>query len=97
MDGINQWKSMRDGGDEIRKEFIYNIYDLEYQRAAIRLIFFMDSFRDVFNLIIMLFYVRINRKYHKEGILLNMSPNNASATHAHTKYIFFIKKFFKEN
>lgn len=43
MDGINQWDSMRDGGDEIRKEFIYNIYDLEYQRAAIRLKFFIDS------------------------------------------------------
>lgn len=88
MDGINQWKSMRDGGDEIRKEFIYNIYDLEYQRAAIRLLFFMDNFHAVFNLIIMLLCVRINRKYHKRSILLNMSLNNPSVTHAHTKFIF---------
>lgn len=55
MDGINQWDSMRDGGDEIRKEFIYNIYDLEYQRAAIRLKFFIDSPCAVFNLILVFF------------------------------------------
>lgn len=36
MDGINQWNSISEGGMEIRKEFIYNIYDLEYQRGAIR-------------------------------------------------------------
>lgn len=57
MDGINQWDSMRDGGDEIRKEFIYNIYDLEYQRAAIRLKFFIDSPHAVFNLILVFFCI----------------------------------------
>ncbi|KFM77853.1 Arylsulfatase I, partial [Stegodyphus mimosarum] len=37
MDGMNQWNSISTGGPEVRNEFIYNIYDLEYKRAAIRM------------------------------------------------------------
>ncbi|GFS68664.1 arylsulfatase B [Nephila pilipes] len=36
MDGMNQWDMINLDGPEVRKEFVYNIYDLEYKRAAIR-------------------------------------------------------------
>ncbi|GFY59696.1 arylsulfatase B [Trichonephila inaurata madagascariensis] len=36
MDGMNQWDMINFDGPEVRKEFVYNIYDLEYKRAAIR-------------------------------------------------------------
>lgn len=42
MDGINQWTSISEGGTEMRNEFVYNIFDLEYQRAAIRYYFFFQ-------------------------------------------------------
>ncbi|GIX71899.1 hypothetical protein CDAR_439171 [Caerostris darwini] len=36
MDGMNLWNMINLDGPEVRKEFVYNIFDLEYKRAAIR-------------------------------------------------------------
>nr|XP_042912299.1 arylsulfatase B isoform X1 [Parasteatoda tepidariorum] len=36
MDGLNLWNMISKDGPGVRSEFIYNIFDLEYQRAAIR-------------------------------------------------------------
>ncbi|GBN56256.1 Arylsulfatase I [Araneus ventricosus] len=36
LDGLNLWDMISRDGPPVRNEFVYNIYDVEYKRAAIR-------------------------------------------------------------